>query len=98
VKRGGEGAVLKGGSIGRPDCWLGAYIFRSRVSADRVSGTGLLVRVRVQVIKCKGANAEEPRAKVAYESIEYGVLSIGRGTISGGGKILNSMGDREPDD
>jgi hypothetical protein len=30
------------------------------------------------VLLCKSA-------KVAYESIEYGVLSIGRGTVSGGG-------------
>jgi hypothetical protein len=37
-----------------------------------------------------GAN----RAKVVYESIEYGVLSIGRGTIPGGGKMLNSKGDQ----
>ena len=45
------------------------------------------------------------RAKVAYESIEYGVLSIGRGIISGGGwqpqvagggMMLNSRGDRKP--
>ena len=43
-------AGIKGGSIGRPDSWLGAYIFRSRVSGDRVSGTGLLVRVRVRVL------------------------------------------------
>jgi hypothetical protein len=54
-------------------------------------------------MKCKGANAAVPRAKVAYESIEYGVWSIGRGIISGGRsqpqvaggrKILNSRGNR----
>jgi hypothetical protein len=39
---------LKGGSIGEPDDWLGTYIFRSQVSADRASGTGYQVRVRVR--------------------------------------------------
>ncbi len=44
----GEEAGLKGGSMGRPDDWLGAYIFGYRVSADRASGSGLQVRVRVR--------------------------------------------------
>ena len=42
-------AELKGGNIGKPDDWLGIYIFGSRVSGDRVSGTGCQVRVRVRV-------------------------------------------------
>ena len=41
-------AELKGGSMGEPDNWLGTYIFRSQVSADRVSGAGRQVRVRVR--------------------------------------------------
>ena len=43
-------AELKGGTIGRPDDWLGIYIFGSRVSGDRDSGTGYQVRVRVRVL------------------------------------------------
>jgi hypothetical protein len=56
---------------------------------------------------CKGANRPTASAKVAYESIEYGVWSIEyrerhyfrwRVAASGasGGKILNSRGDRKP--
>ena len=36
--------------MGRPDDWLGEYIFGSQVSADRVSGTGYQVQVRVRVL------------------------------------------------
>jgi hypothetical protein len=59
--------------------------------------------MEAQKSKCKGANRPAAYAKVVYESIEYGVSSIGRGTISGGGwqprvaggrKILNSRRDR----
>jgi hypothetical protein len=42
----------------------GTYIFRSQVSADRVSVTGYQVRVRGRVMMCKSANAAGPRAKV----------------------------------
>jgi hypothetical protein len=41
--------------------------------------------MEAQKSKCKGANRPKACAKVVYESIEYGVSSIGRGTISGGG-------------
>jgi hypothetical protein len=53
----------------------------------------------VQRCKCGGAACKS--AKVAYKSIEYGVLSIGRYNVSGGGwqpqvagggMILNSLG------
>ena len=44
-----QGAGLKGGSMGKPDDWLGIY---SRVSGlgGRVSGTGYQVRVRVRAL------------------------------------------------
>jgi hypothetical protein len=42
-------------------------------------------RWRRRRVSAKGANRPAARAKVVYESIEYGVSSIGRGTISGGG-------------
>ncbi len=54
-------------------------------------------------IQCKSANRPKACAKVACESIEHGELSIERGTVfgwrvaaSGGLKMINSMGDREP--
>ncbi len=44
-----EKAELKGGSVGNRIVGWGIH-FRSRVSGDRVSGTGLQVRVRVRVL------------------------------------------------
>ncbi len=56
------------------------------------------------VQRCKSERSS--CAKVAYESIEYGVLSIGgcpvsggrwQPRVAGGGINLNSKGDRKPD-
>ena len=50
VTWGQGGAELNGGTIGKPDDWLGTYIFGFRVSANQASGAGLQVRVRVRVL------------------------------------------------
>jgi hypothetical protein len=47
--------------------------------AQRLGGTGRAVQ------RCKPAYGLCKSAKVAYESIEYGLSSIGRGNASGGG-------------
>ncbi len=42
----------------------GGNVFQVPGLGHRASGTGFRVRVRVQDMKCKGANAAKPRAKV----------------------------------